>query len=194
MSFITYKSISGFIATLPEGSSESMVEEYKSAAVPENYNKIGTLKDDCLCPSPYSYKPWTHYALGFYPFNDCDIFRDENDQILFSYVEYGGHSPFRRSFVVNKNSPITEEPVCFRLSVKQSNHSNFFSQLVEWGLDQARFKQQLKEHAQVRSINDDLSPNALKVIRQDALADDSTQFVMIAPRSKAVVLSRQFNN
>src|SRR5699024_7797472 len=146
MNEINYETFTDFVAGLPAGSAKAQHEELQFIDLPQNYPLIGTLTDHRLHTSVYSYGIWTQYALGFYPFNDCDIFRDKDDRILLSYVEYGGHPPFRRSFIVNRNSPVIAHPVGFRLHVDEQNHVAFLNHLADMELNEKTIHEQLEKH------------------------------------------------
>jgi hypothetical protein len=194
MAFINYHNLSDFLDTLPSGPVTSVEEESLSPKEPDSWVNMGTLKDDRLNPSYYSYKLWSDYALGFYPFNDCDMYRDENDRILFSYIEYGGHAPFRRSFVVNKNSPVIYEPVGFKIRVNQAHHDAFFASIAEWGLTKSRINAELKAFEKVRNLNGEHLKNSYHVLDRHALTNEH-QFIytMTAPREQAVKITNQFD-
>jgi hypothetical protein len=192
---IYYNNFTDFLVSLPLGPPKSVDEESRNLEIPNEWTKLGTLKDERLHPSMYSYKLWTHYALGFYPFNDCDIFRDENGRILLSYVEYGGHAPFRRSFIAGSNAPIIEQPVGFKLWINKNHHKDFLKYMAQKGFTGERITKDLQKFEDKRKLSDELKSDEWHLLRRDSsTSKDQIIYTMIAPRKKAAELSHTWND
>ena len=134
MENINFDTLLSFLNELPQEDSSYLSEEIHTSQIPADWTQIGSLADERIGLSYAMYKPWTAYALGFYPYSGCDIYKTENGKILLSYIEYGGHFPFRRNFIVTKKSPFIVEPVSFDITVLEDNHTNFLSVITKYGL------------------------------------------------------------
>src|SRR5687768_3148413 len=93
MPYLNYNTIFYFLEKLPAADGRYYYEEIQGVDVPLNWKHLGALNDDKIRMEMEVYKLGSHYAIGFYPFNGCDIYQDEQGRVLLSYVEFGGHLP-----------------------------------------------------------------------------------------------------
>lgn len=195
MMLVSHKNITDFLSTQPPSPIESVNEESLSLTIPDSWTQIGTLKDERLQPTYFSYKLWTHYALGFYPFNDCDIFRDDDGRVLLSYVEYGSHAPFRRSFIAGSNAPTIEDPVGFKCWIGQNNHEEFLKHIARKGFTGKRITHDLQKFEDARQLTDKLTPEEWHLLRRNTSTyENKITYTFVAPREQALQLSDKWGN
>jgi hypothetical protein len=105
MDELTYDTLIGYLQTLPDDDNKFHCLESLNPNIPPTWQYLGSMTDPKISFAMESYKPDSVYALGFYPFDGCDIYRDDESRIRLVYRELGGHAAFLRSFIVTKNSP-----------------------------------------------------------------------------------------
>ncbi|NTX59907.1 hypothetical protein HUA74_04465 [Myxococcus sp. CA051A] len=131
--------------------------------VPTHWEWIGGIHDDVLgATTSVSYRAWTHFALGFYPYNGCDLYRDtRSSRVMFSYVELGGHGARRISYLVTKHSPFIHEPVAAHLQVPPELHDDLFAALRELGMSEQTLRAQAERYKNVSNILEPLPEDRL---------------------------------
>ncbi len=195
MEGLNYDNILEFLNQFPDEIDKNIYEENLRAELPQKeWTLLGTLSDDRIGGGGALYRPWTHYAIGFYPLNLCDIYKDENNRILFSYIEIGGHFPFRRSFIATKKSPFIFEPVSFDITISQENHSAFLKDLEELGLNTIKIENDLKKFKEVYQITDELDPDEALITRKYFnAANNDYYYTLITKREYAVEIKRNYS-
>ena len=142
-----------------------------------------------------SYRPWSHYAVGFYPYSGCDIFRNENNRIILSYIELGGHFPFRRNFTITKKSPFIFEPVSFNITINEIDNDTFLTSLNKYGLTIEKIESDILKYKSIDQINQELNPNDTIVVRK--YFDNSNKqfhYSIITKRENAVKIKSDVEN
>jgi hypothetical protein len=166
MEHLNYDTILDYLEASPQDSNGFLYKELLSREVPEGWQYLGTLRDEKLKPAVETYKLFTHYAIGFYPFSGCDIYQDEQGNVLFSYLEFGGHAPFRTSYIATKSSPFIPEPVAFNVIVQEKDTDDFIEYLVRYGITKDSLEADLLTFKNLPHISDDISGERVVVIRR----------------------------
>lgn len=167
MDNITLNNLLSFLNDLPQEEESYQSEEIHTSELPAEWKMIGTLGDNRIGANFVSYKPWFQYAIGFYPYSGCDIYRNkENNKIILSYIELGGHFPFRRNFTITKKSPFVFEPISFDVSIHESDNETFLSSLRKYGLTIDKIENDILNYKNIDQINHELNPNDTLVVRR----------------------------
>jgi hypothetical protein len=155
---------------------------------------LGDVVDDNLNPGMTSYKGGTHYALGFYPFNGCRVYRDKKGRILLSYIEFGGHAPFRISFPINKRTPFLFEPFCFFISFEEDLSAKVTELFRRYGLTKQKIASDLARFKGIDNIDCDLDVNTIYVVRHYLdLITKKIHYTFIAKHEIALKITREVN-
>ena len=195
MDNITYDNLLNFINELPQEEESYQSEEIHTSELPSEWIKIGTLADISIGANIVSYRPWSHYAVGFYPYSGCDIFRNENNRIILSYIELGGHFPFRRNFTITKKSPFIFEPVSFNITINEIDNDTFLTSLNKYGLTIEKIESDILKYKSIDQINQELNPNDTIVVRK--YFDNSNKqfhYSIITKRENAVKIKSDVEN
>lgn len=192
---VNYKTITSFLEQFPEENGRNVYEENLNPGEREisNWTLLGTLNDGLIDCGSAMYKPWQSYALGFYPYNGCDIYKDDQGRIVLSYVELGGHFPFRRSFIATKASPFITEPVCFGITIQKTDHAPFLAFLDSLGLTPEKAEQDLEVFKEAYQITHELNPEEIYLYRRYFNErTDEFYYTIIAKRQTAHVIASKF--
>lgn len=192
---ITFDNLLAFLESLPQEDSllESTVTH--KVKVPDDWSCIGSLADKRIKGNFVMYKPYTNYALGFYPFYGCEIYKDGQGKIILSYIELGGHFPFRSNFFVTKNSPFIIEPVSIQVAIKEEENDYFLNYLLNYGVSKEKMEGDLIKFNSVTQITIDLNIEETSIFR--AKFDSYTKtynYSIITKRENAVKIKAEFNN
>lgn len=187
---ITWGNFSNFIQQLPQGEGKILVEESGDPKLPNTWEYLGTLFDSRINPGVAQYFPWTKIAIGFYPYSGCDIYKDDQSRIILSYVELGGHFPFRRNFILNRNTPIALEPICISLQIPAIGHEAFLSYLQQqFAISPEVIEAQLSKFKQVDQLREELDLDQIYIHHR--FYNESTEtfiYSIITPRNQVVTL------
>lgn len=188
---ITWENFSTFIQQLPPGEGKIFVEEPRDPKLPNTWEYLGTLFDSRIKPGMAQYFPWSKIAIGFYPYSGCDIYKDDQSRIVLSYVELGGHRPFRRNFILNQNTPIALEPICISIEIPANEHEAFLSYLhQEFAISPEVIELQLAKFKQVDQLREELDLDQIYIHRR--FYNESTKsfnYTIIASKHQVVEIS-----
>lgn len=188
---ITWENFSTFIQQLPPGEGKIFVEEPRDPKLPNTWEYLGTLFDSRINPGMAQYFPWSKIAIGFYPYSGCDIYKDDQSRIILSYVELGGHFPFRRNFILNQNTPISLEPICISIQIQENEHEAFLSYLhQEFAISPEVIEVQLAKFKQVDQLREELGLDQIYIHRR--FYNESTKsfnYTIIASKHRVVEIS-----
>ena len=193
MENITFQNL---LEYLNESSTEISEYNYEESRIqnPEiiGWKLIGSLFDERIGASSTMYKPWTDFALGFYPYNICDIYKDDKNRIVLSYIELGGHFPFRRSFVISKNSPFIFNPIGYTVKISKELNNQFLKILKKENLTEEKIQFDLMRFKEIDQINETLNPNDIYLYRKHYNESlNEYYYHLILPREKAYSLNLQ---
>ena len=195
MEEITFENLLVYLENLPQEDSIYSSEEIRTEKVPDNWIKIGSLSDIRIGANFAMYNPWSTYALGFYPYSGCDIFKDDSGRIILSYIELGGHAPFRRNFFITKKSPFIFEPVSFDIAIEEDKIATFLANLSNYGLTLEKIEEDLKKYQSIDQIKHELNINETLVIRKYYNSFNKTyRYTMITKRENAIKLKADVGN
>lgn len=192
---INYNTLLSFLEQFPEENNKNTFEENLNPGEEEikNWTFLGTLTDEVTGAGMAMYKPWQSYALGFYPYNGCDIYRDDKNRIVLSYIELGGHFPFRRTFIATKASPFITEPVCFAVTVKETDQPVFLEFLERLGLSGEKTEKDLVSFKEMYQITEDLDAEQIYMYRRYFNEKSREfQYTVIAKRQTAHLIKSRF--
>ncbi len=193
MELLGYDTILDHLKTLPANTGGFQYKELLSQQVPDGWQYLGTLLDEKIRPAIEVYKHFTHYALGFYPFNGCDIYEDEEGRVLLSYIEFGGHAPFRTSYIATKASPFIIEPVAFSLQVHEKDNDAFMDFMMKYGITKDSLEEDLLRYKNITHITDELTGEEVTVLRKHrGITSTEWMYTIIATRSDAHAISSWF--
>ncbi|WP_225000432.1 hypothetical protein [Cesiribacter sp. SM1] len=194
MGTIDYSNLLSFLNQLPQECDRNIYEEMRSINVPGDWKQIGSLVDKRISGFGTLYKPWTDYALGFYPYNMCDIYQDNKGRVLLSYEEWGGHAPFRRSFIATKTSPFIHEPVSCNITVLGQENDRFIAFLEQYGLTASKIQADISKYKNVHQIteNIDKEDTIITKVHHNSVGNEY-YYTLITKRENAVVISQEFN-
>ncbi|MES2133417.1 MAG: hypothetical protein V4506_13805 [Bacteroidota bacterium] len=194
MENINFDTILSFLNELPQAESSYLSEEIHTREIPADWIQIGSLVDERIGLNYAMYRPWTNYALGFYPYSGCDIYKTENGKIILSYIEYGGHYPFRRNFIITKKSPFIVEPVSFDIIVSEANNNDFLSVIAKYGLSMNKIEKDILRYKTIDQITHELNADEALVIKKyHSSVSNDYQYTMVMRRENAVKLKSELN-
>lgn len=168
-----------------------------SLEAPAHWVKLGSLYDEALGATVVIYGKQPMIAVGFYPFNGCDIYRDTTTKdILLSYVEVGGHIPARISFRITKHSSFVFEPVSTDITVAPERLEEFYSAMRGYGLTREAITAQAAHFKSMYIITETLPADRITVVRADeaGLPKKELRFSLVADRKTAAELRRRFHS
>ena len=192
---INYNTLLSFLEQFPEENTQNVYQENLNPGAEEisTWTFLGTLTDEVIGCGMAMYKPWQSYALGFYPYNGCDIYKDDKNRMVLSYIELGGHFPFRRTFIATKASPFITEPVCFDVTIPQANNVSFLEFLESLGVTGENIEKDLAAFKETYQITHDLDPEKTYLYRR--YFNDRTEeyyYTIITKRQTAHVIKSRF--
>jgi hypothetical protein len=192
---ITFENLLNYLENLPQEDSTFKSFETRDEKIPDNWLCIGTLADKRIGGSSVMYKPWTNYAIGFYPFFGCDVYKDDQGKIILSYIELGGHFPFRRNFYITKKSPIKMEPVSISVTIKEEDQDLFLKYLMNFGVTKEKIENDQIKYKSVDQITEDLNVEETIIFRTFFYNYTKTYYYsIITKRENAVKIKTEFKN
>lgn len=191
---ITWENFQSFIDNLPAGKEKVVCEESRQIDIPEPWELIGSLFDNRFKLPTTEYFPWSKIAIGFFPYSGCDIYKDDQGRTVLTYVEFSGHSPFRRNFILSKNTAIVIEPISIAIEIKESVNESFLSFLQRFGIDKSTLEDQLSKFQEVRKINEELEPDKVYIYqRYFNEKERKFYYTIITNRKNALQITEAFN-
>jgi hypothetical protein len=164
---------------------------------PAHWEQLGSLRDKTLGLTFIRYRNASAIAVGFYPYNDCDIYRDSTTgDILLSYSQMLSYfdSYFERSSIrITKDSPFIFEPVSCVLDVAHQRLEEFHGAMRELGLTQEDIDSQVRHYDSMQDITEPLPADRITFVRSHPSAPGAHLFVIVANRRTATELRRRFH-
>lgn len=187
---IDYQNIQDFITTIPYEVEGIKSEEVRFETPPDTWELLGSLTDNRLKLTFAEYRTYTHFALGFYPYSGCELYKDDKGRFLLSYIELGGHFPFRRNFILGNNSKFVIEPISFQVQIDSQSEAEFIHNLEKFGLTKEVIKSDLSKYSCTISSDLNLNTSSMFVVSRSEIPYlKRVSFTFVANREKALEIT-----
>ncbi len=192
---ISHHNLLEFLAEQPVNTSGPAGYTDGKREPPAHWELLGSLHDDALGATTVLHRDGSAIAVGFYPYNGCNIYRDSTTgDILLSYLEVGGHAPFRSTYRITKDSPFLFEPVSCDVMVAPERLQELYAAMRVRGLTEEDIRAQVKHYERMYNITEPLPPDRITFVRAFELAAPKRHgFVIVADRKSATELLRLFH-